>query len=257
MPTPWPSSLFPEGAVLGLACAIAGGLLGAWVGARLSTEPVRRSGSLRMGAVAGAAIVAVLVVFALHKPADQGVSATVALTQIQGGPDRTVSAAITLSPRDAAQDAEWINVTAWQGGGLVVDRLRRVGQGQYRTTQPIPVHGDWKALLRLHHGNSLTALPIYLPRDSAIPAPEVPAAARFTRTFVADHEILQREQKSVSGVLPSIAYAVVAAIALMLLALLAWGLHRLALAEGAGETPRFGRRVRGAAEPPRVTAGAA
>ena len=87
-------------------------------------------------------------------------------------------------------------MTAWQGGGLVVDRLERVGPGRYRTTEPIPVHGNWKALVRLHAGNSLTALPVFLPEDKAIPAREVPATASFTRDFVPDHEILQREQKA-------------------------------------------------------------
>ena len=44
---------------------------------------------------------------------------------------------------------------------------------------------------------------------------------------MADHEILQREQKSAAGGLAVMAYLVVLAIALSLLALLAWGLHRL------------------------------
>jgi hypothetical protein len=38
-------------------------------------------------------------------------------------------------------------------------------------------------------------MPIYMPRDEATPAEEVPAAAYFTRGFVADHEVLQRERK--------------------------------------------------------------
>ena len=134
---------------------------------------------------------------------------------------------VTLNPRDAADDAEWLTATAWQGDGLVVDRLERVGPGRYRTTEPIPVHGNWKALIRLHNGNSLTAVPIFLPSDEALPAKEVPAEASFERTFVADHEILQREQKSAAPGLTAIAYSVVVAIALSLLGLLAWGLHRL------------------------------
>ncbi len=41
MPIPWPAELFPEAAILGFAGAVAGGLLGAWIGARLSVEPAR------------------------------------------------------------------------------------------------------------------------------------------------------------------------------------------------------------------------
>ncbi|MFL5846027.1 MAG: hypothetical protein ACJ762_15170 [Solirubrobacteraceae bacterium] len=240
MPTPWPATLFPEGAILGFACAVAGGLLGGWIGARLSVDPGARSRPLRLGAVLGASVLAVLVVFALYKPADEGVKASVQLADVRGGADREVSARITLEPRDAAEDAEWLNVTAWQGDGLVLDRLRKISEGVYETTEPIPVNGEWKALVRLHHGNSLTAIPIFLPADQALKAKEVPADPTFTRTFVADHEILQREQKSTSGALPPIAYGVVAAIALSLLALLAWGLHRLGLA-GREAEPRWTR----------------
>jgi hypothetical protein len=83
-------------------------------------------------------------------------------------------------------------------------------------------------LIRLHRGRSLTALPVYLPQDLAIPAAEVPAPPRFERAFVSDSEILQREQKGAAPALGVLAYGAVLAIALGLLALLAWGLHRLA-----------------------------
>ena len=122
-------------------------------------------------------------------------------------------------------------MTAWQGGGLVVDRLERTGPGRYRTTEPIPVHGEWKALIRLHAGNSLTgAADLPAARQRRSRRKEVPAPTSFARTFVADHEILQREQKSTAAGLTAIGYGIVLAIALSLLALLAWGLHRLAVA---------------------------
>src|SRR3954451_18609891 len=98
-----------------------------------------------------------------------------------------------------------------------------------RTTKPVPVYGNWKTMVRLHDGNSLTALPIYLPRDAAIPVGEVPAPAHFTRAFGSEHKLLQREQKGGSPVLVAIAYSTVAAITLSLLVLLAWALHRLAV----------------------------
>ena len=176
MPLPWPSELFPEAALLGFAAAVSGALLGAWAGSRLSLDPAPGLPSLRRAAVVGAAGVAALVAFALYKPADQGVTARVALTDVQGGAQRTVNADVRLSPAGAADDAEWLTATAWQGDGLVVDRLRKVGPGHYRTTEPIPVNGNWKSLIRLHHGNSLTAVPVFLPRDQAIPAKEVPGA---------------------------------------------------------------------------------
>jgi hypothetical protein len=138
-----------------------------------------------------------------------------------------------------------------------VNELERIGPGRYRTTEPIPVHGEWKSLVRLHAGESLTAAPIFLPEDKAIPAKEVPAPASFSREFIADHEILQREAKSSGGVLTLLAYGVVAAIALALLVLLAWGLHRVASAapSGPGEGRRPGKREpRAPSAPPRVAA---
>nr|MBA3305429.1 hypothetical protein [Thermoleophilaceae bacterium] len=109
----------------------------------------------------------------------------------------------------------------------VVDPLVRTGPGRYRTTQPIPVHGNWKATLRLHRGSAVQGLPIFLPEDEAIPAWEVPARARMTRNFVVDKQLLQREQKKgVAGWLTTFAYLTVLAIALGLIAALAWGLRR-------------------------------
>jgi hypothetical protein len=228
MPIPWPSALFPEAAVAGLAVAVAASILGAWIGARLSPEAGRRRPGLRLGVCLSAAMIAGLTIFALHTPADNGVSARVALRDVGSGPQRLVSATVQLTPRDAAEDAEWFDVTAWQGGGLVVDPLERVAPGIYRTTEPIPADGNWKTMIRLHEGSSLTAVPIFLPRDAAIPAAEVPALPSFTRSFTDETQLLQREKTGGSPALVAVAYATVAGIALSLLALLAWSLHRLA-----------------------------
>ena len=235
MPLPWPSELFPEGVILGFVGATAGALIGAWIGARLRVQPQPTGRPLRLAAVASALVIALAVGYSLYKPAKDGVTAQVVLEDAQSGPGRTVNAEVTISPRDVADGAEWLNVTAWQGDGLVVDRLEEVGPGRYRTTEPIPVHGNWKSLIRLHSGSSLMVVPMFLPKDTAIPAKEVPATASFERKFVADHIVLQREQKSAAPALTGIAYGVVIAIALSLLALLAWGLHRL------GSPPSGGR----------------
>jgi hypothetical protein len=168
------------------------------------------------------------VAFTLYKPAEPGLSATVALQEASGPQDgRYVNATVRMHPTNAADDAEWLTATSWQGGGLVVDRLKKVGPGVYRTTQAIPVHGDWKTTIRLHDGNSLMAIPVYLPEDKAIPVKGVPASNQFTRTFITDHKLLQREQKTAAPALWAMAYAVVLGIALSFLALLAWGIHRV------------------------------
>ena len=232
MPIPWPSELLPEAALLAVPMAFAGAVLGAWVGARLSAATIARRRSLTYAAAAASLLVAVLVGYALQKPADTGVSGRVVLEDVRSGPERTVEATVALDPPTAAEGAEWFTATAWQGEGFMAEPLEEVRPGVYRTTEPLPVHGTWKALLRLHSGRSLTALPVYFPADEAIPAPELPAPASFERAFVADHELLQREQKDgVSPMLTAAGYAVVLAITLALLAAFAWAVHRVGVAE--------------------------
>jgi len=239
MPIPWPGELLPEAAILGFAMAVCGALIGAWIGTRLAADELPSGGPLRIAAAIGAVAVTAMVGFALYTPAETGVSGQVSLSEVQGGPERSAIATVRLQPTDAADDAEWLTATAWQGGDLVVDRLDRVGPGTYRTPEPIPIHGSWKTVIRLHDGNSLIGLPVYLPEDEAIPAPAVPARPSFTREFVSDDEILQREAKSSGSGLKLAAYGVVLAITLVLLALLAWGLQRLAAtAPGGGPTQR-------------------
>jgi len=243
MPLPWTSALFPEGAVLGFAAAVCAALIGTWVGTHLASETFPRTPSVRIAGAVSAAVVGVMVVWALYTPPGPPTSVTATLTEIDGAPNRTVAATVRFDPRSAVEDAEWLTATAWQGDGLVVDRLERVSEGVYRTTEPIPVHGNWKSMIRLQRGNAVDAVPVFLPDDPAIPAPEVPAADTFTRELIPDSQVLQREQKtSVAGWLTAAAYSVVAAIALALLALLAWGLHRLAVtAPGGAPPPGSGR----------------
>jgi hypothetical protein len=167
-----------------------------------------------------------------------GTTAAVTLRDLGGtadtGPDqaRTVEATITIDPPEVADDAEWLTVTAWQGAewqdqDVVLDRLERVDERTWRTTEPIPVSGSWKAIIRLHHGRTLAAAPIYLPEDEAIPAPEVPAEQSFTREFVADKDLLQREQTGGSAWLEWAAYLTVLAIGVAWVGSVAWGLGRL------------------------------
>jgi hypothetical protein len=152
-----------------------------------------------------------------------------------------------LDPRDSVKDPEFMNVTGWQGGGSVVDPLEKVGPGVYRTTKPIPVYGGWKSTLRIQQGDALVSMPLFMPKDEAIPAPEVPAKASFTRAFQSDKSVLQREaKKGVSPALTTIAYLTVLAIALALIALISWSLLRVD--RGEGRPSRVGRTQRPQAE---------
>jgi hypothetical protein len=225
MPIPWTSALLPEAAIAGLLTAVAAGALGGFVGGAVSG----RTRTVQLpAALASALVICAVIGWGLPLSSDGPDRATVALRDVGAGPDRAVEATIRLDPADAADDAEFFNVTAWQGGGSVVEPLERAGEGIYRTSEPIPVHDGWKALVRLHRGDALVALPLYMPRDRAIPAAPIPARASFTRDFQPDVELLQRERKE--GVADSLkvgAYLLVLAIALGLLALIAWVLLRI------------------------------
>jgi len=250
MPLAWPSSLFPEAAVLGLATALAGALLGAGVGVALKGQAIRRPLAWRV-ALSGAALVVVAVVgFGLVTEPDRGARAQVTLTELSPAPERTVAATVRLDPASAGADADWLSMTSWQGKGLVVDSLVPAGPaGTFRTTQPIPVHGTWKALLRLHRGRSLTGAPVFLPADPAIPAPEVPATASFTRELVADKALLQREARPGATGLTAGALGVVLAISASIIGLLAWGLVRLHSASTEAPPPSRGATAGVAARP--------
>ena len=144
-----------------------------------------------------------------------------------------------FDPPSAVEDANWLTLTAWQGGGrLVVDRLRALGDGLYATTRPIPVSGGWKAMIRFNGGRDLAAIPVSLPADAAIPARAVPALASATRAFQPDRHVLQRERRQdVPGWLWGVAGLVVFGITSSLLLVLGWGLVRLARRGSGGPPP--------------------
>ena len=232
MPIPWPQEILPETIAFGLAMAVAAGLLGAWIGTHLDDEIPYSSAGRPVALLSSLAIFAMLA-FPLFTSTLTDIRGSVQLSDVTSGAQRTVNATITLEPRDAAEGAKWLQVQAWQGGGqIVVDRLEKISQGVYRTTKPIPVHGKWKAMLRIHKGNALSALPIYAPRDTAIPVAGVAAPPRFERRFYSDKELLQREAKVQDDWVTNLGYGVVLTLALMLIALLAWGLHRVAVTNG-------------------------
>jgi hypothetical protein len=140
-------------------------------------------------------------------------------------------AQVRVEPASLLRDAEWATVTAWQGGGLEVQHL----DAQGRTSGPIPLTGEWKAILRIHQGRAVAGAPVRLPEDRAIPAPEVPAPrTAATRPLVRDSQVLQRERKDdVPGGLWAAGMATVLALYLAFLTALAWGVGRVGRASAA------------------------
>jgi hypothetical protein len=174
----------------------------------------------------------------------------VTLEDARPAPQREVNATVRIDPASAAEDADWVRGIAWQGGGLVDAELEQTGPGTWRTTEPLPVYDGWKALIRVHKGESIAGVPVYLPEDPAIPAEEVLASDSFTRDLVPEKEILQRELKDdVPAALTPIVYLTVGTVTLGLIVMLGWALARLAHTQGT-PTERPTARVRGAVPAP-------
>jgi hypothetical protein len=187
MPLPWTPDVWVEGLLMAVPVGVAGGLCGALLALGVQGRLPRPSLS-RPVLVASLLVLAAATTNGLLATVPDDRTASVALTPAGPG---TVDAVVTLS--QDVDDPAWLQITAWQGGGLVVDRLERTGPATYRSTVPLPVTGGWKTLLRLHDGRELTATPIFLPADEAIGAEEVPAVTA-TRPFTQEIEILQRER---------------------------------------------------------------
>ena len=243
MQLPWNDSFLPEALVASAIAGVAGGLIGGLLGSGLRGA-LPKPGTARLAFGGGLlAIVAIMGTFLVTSEPD-GYRATVTLTEAKPAPNREVEATVRIEPPGAADDAAWVQMTSWQGGGREVDRLERTGPGTYESTKPVPVYGEWKTLLRLHEGNALLAVPIYLPEDTAIPAPAVRAEPQFTRTFVDETKLLQRELKDdVPGWIWAAASLFVLAISLSFIFALAWGLARAAGGAGSGTRPPRGRTL--------------
>jgi hypothetical protein len=250
---PWPTSIWPEALAMAIPVAVLTGACGAMFGlvvTSLGAPPARRAGGWLPSRAIGIGVV-VLTVLAiggatangLRYSVPQNVTATMTLTDVPGSApgQRMVNADARINPSNfVTDDPNWVSILAWQGHlenqrGQVVENLEKLGPGHYRTTEPVPVWGTWKTLLRVHDGKTLTAAPIYLAADPGIGAKEVPAEASFTRPFVAEITILQRERNpDTPAVLWTIGCLVVLFCTLVLIGGLSWGAGRINRSEASG-----------------------
>jgi hypothetical protein len=232
---PWPTSMWGEALAMAVPTAVLAGLCGALMGMALTGQPLP---SRAVGISVVAATVVVIggaVANGLHIVVPEQDNATITLTDLPSAPgQRMVSADVQLMPPNmVSEHPDWLTILSWQGRmennrGLVIDRLERVGPGHYRSTEPVPVWGSWKTLLRLQDGYTMTAVPIWEPADDAIPAPEVPALASSNRPFVHEITILQRERdQNAPGWLFTAGSLLVLIFTLIVIAALTWGAGRI------------------------------
>jgi len=239
---PWPTSIWPEALAMAIPVAILTGACGAMFGLVLTSQ------KLPSRAISASLVVLTVLVIGgatangLRYNVPENVTATVALTDAPSAPgQRMVNADVQINPPDFVSDnPNWVSILGWQGHlenqrGQVVDNLQKLGPGHFRTTQPVPVWGTWKTLLRLHDGRTLAAVPVFLAGDPGIGAKEVPADASFTRPFVAEITILQRERNpDAPAVLWTIGGLVVLFCTLVLIGGLSWGAGRINRIEASG-----------------------
>ncbi len=191
----WTRDMWLEGLAMAVPVAIASGLCGSLFDLGLQGRlPARRVG--RTIVVASVVVLSAAVANGLHATVPKDASASFALTQVGTAAEPEVTARVTIDRGVIEGDPTWVQITAWQGGGagVVTDNLRRTGDDTYESTGPVPVGGNWKTLLRVQDGRTLAAVPIYLPADGPLGAEELPAEATFTRDFVPEIDILQRER---------------------------------------------------------------
>lgn len=242
---PWPVSMWGEALAMAVPVAVLAGLCAAMFGMVLTAKPLPGK-AIGIGIVAATVLVTGgAVANGLHIRVPSQDTATIRLTDLPSPPgQRMVSADVQLNPPNLVSDhPDWLTILSWQGRmehhrGLFIDSLDRVGPGHYRSTQPIPVWGTWKTLLRVQDGYTMTAVPIYAPADEAIPAPEIPAMASSTRPFVLEVTILQRERDpNVPAWLFTAGGIVVLIFTLMVIAALTWGAGRINANEPAPRRP--------------------
>ncbi len=232
---PWPSSIWPEALMMAVPVAVLTGACGAMLGMVLTDQRLP-------GRAIGIGLVALTILViggatanGLRYEVPQHATATMTLTDVPGSGDkRMVTADVRINPPNLiSEDPNWVSVLGWQGGlannrGIFIDHLEKLGPGHYRSTQPMPVWGKWKTLLRVHDGRILTAAPIYLAGDPGIGAPEVPAQSTMTRPFVSEITILQRERSpDTPQALWLVGCLVVLACTLIMIGGLTWGAGRI------------------------------
>ena len=271
MPLPWTAALLPEGLPSAALAGVAGGVLGGLLAAGLHAElPPRRTA--RTATIGAFALLIALAVNAGIREEPQA-TASFELTEVSPEPNREALATVTISPASAAEDPNWLYVLAWQGGPgtqRIVDRLERIGEGVYRSTEPIPLSGSWKSGLRLQNGRARGAAPIRLPADdelegSGLTLPtsfdreqaealrssagaELPAPASFERPFIDDGAIILRETKDdVPGWLWTASIVFIFAIYAAFITAIALGLARHArrAGEDLASSPDASRELRG------------
>src|SRR4051812_10820272 len=118
----WTPSLIPDALPLTLLAGIGAGVLGGAIGRAFTPAAVGERTPRWLLPAAGALVVGVIVFAVPESVPSNPPTATIALKETQAAPKREALVTVKLDPPDAAKDARWLNVTAWQGGDEIVNK---------------------------------------------------------------------------------------------------------------------------------------
>ena len=209
---PWNHNLVRGALGFGLVVGIAAAILATGFARAAGHQDTAARLPGPLAAVAGLVI---LVCLALPMPRHTGeVTAAVHISKPVGG---WSAVSVQLTPPDAAVHARFFQAGAWQGGGLELADMKQTSPGHYVSEGRVPVYGKWKTLLRLHRGNELMAIPLYLPADREIHKREIPAVDR-TMQFQPEPKYLLRETHAGSNVFKNGIYALLSVVVVMWIA---------------------------------------
>ena len=175
MPVPWHTALLAEGLPTAIVAGVAGGIIGALFAGGLRGElPAPRTARI-LAIGAGLAFVIAGANALIHSE-PSNVRATIGLQQTDPGHAYVTA---KFDPPSAAQNAEWVDGLAWQGDGLVINHMKHVGAGTWRTTKALPISGHWKTM-RAHPQGPLAAVGRRVPaRGPGDPVQGLPGGERL------------------------------------------------------------------------------
>ncbi|MFL6025271.1 MAG: hypothetical protein ACJ72O_18160, partial [Marmoricola sp.] len=266
LPQPIDAGALPLMLTVATCAGLGGGLLALWHVARLRDveSPVaaapRAGSAFRWTGLAGVGIALVLMgYFAPPRAGHEHIQASIALDNACDGTQKCSSGVtVTFKPASDVADAVWLYGLSWQGRGPKADAVDpprdpkanapgivRVAMeptgrpGEYRSSDPLPMYGNWKTLIRVHLlPTTMLAVPLHAPDDAAITSArgrEILAQDGDVVQLGPEKQFLQREIKDdVPSWLSTTAYAVVIGSWLVLVLFFGWCYAQAARGAGSG-----------------------
>lgn len=200
MPLPWNAALLAEGLPVAIIAAIAGGALAATMAQAMRGEllPGRRS----LGIASAAVLTFIVLGINASITGRPALTADMQISNVRMGavpnhsePQRVGDLTVRLSDPTIAERANWFYALGWQGGGRYLNDLVQQPDGSWKTTQPVPLQGRWKTMIRVHKGRDMMTAAIRFPEDKALGFAGFRADPQFTRAFMPDTTLLQIERK--------------------------------------------------------------